>query len=127
MQINLNDMPVVDQTTLANILGVDRTTVRAYTQIGMPFIPGGRGESHQFQVPLCLHWYVGYSSARKHKLPEMTPLQYMLYGLTGALRDSTYSVWKRNANKLAEALGTQPGDVEEAVGFLRGARLLPWS
>lgn len=127
MNVDLkSDVPTTNQAGLAELLNVDRTTIRAYAMAGMPCVDGGRGKENRYPVPLCLYWFVGFQAAREHRLPGMMPLEYILYGHSSAFRDSPFSQWRNEAMKLATKAGGTAAEAVETIGYLRGARLLPW-
>jgi len=108
------------------LIGVDRTTIRHYTQAGMPHIPGEKGRENSYIVPVCIHWVAGYQAARKNGLPMMRPLELILFGYSGAFRECSFQEYRRAATGLVKKAGATTAEVDEAMGFLRGARLLPW-
>ena len=128
MPIDLaSDPPTCNQSDLAEMIGVDRTTVRHYTQAGMPYEAGTQGQENRYTVPLCLNWVSGYRAARENGLPMMSPLELLLFGYSTAYRnDASSRAYHAAAAGLAEKAGATPAEFEQAVGFLRGARLLPW-
>ena len=125
--IDLNAKPpTCNQADLAQMVGVDRTTVRNYTKAGLPFVPGGRGKENRYIVPLCIHWIAGYQAARANGLPMMQPLELILFGYSTAFRNASLHEYRSAAAGIAEKAGATPAEFEQAVGFLRGAKLLPW-
>ena len=59
--------------------------------------------------------------------PMMSPLELLLFGYSTAYRnDASSRAYHAAAAGLAEKAGATPAEFEQAVGFLRGARLLPW-
>jgi hypothetical protein len=125
--IDLNAKPpACNQADLAELLGVDRTTIRAYTQAGMPHMPGGKGRENRYVVPICINWAAGYQAARANGLPMMQPLELILFGYSTAFRNASLQEYRGAAAGIAEKAGATPAEFDEAVGFLRGAKLLPW-
>ncbi|MAE21826.1 MAG: hypothetical protein CMK92_05285 [Pseudomonas sp.] len=60
---------VVNQTQLAEILGVSYPTVRRYVKNGMPYLEkgaAGAGQSYEFDAGECVQWLI------KFKLDEQT-------------------------------------------------------
>jgi hypothetical protein len=68
-------MKDVNQTEAARLAGVDRTTIRAWTQAGMPYVPPkGRGNEGMYRTSVVLYW--GAWLAKKEKIGvEAKPLQ----------------------------------------------------
>ena len=128
MAIDLNAKPpTANQSDLAELIGVDRTTIRAYAKAGMPCTPKTKGRENNYCVPLCVHWACGYQAARANSLPMMQPLELILFGYSGAFRNASYQEYRSEAAGIAELAGATPAEFEQAVGFLRGAKLLPRS
>ena len=109
------------------MVSVDRTTVRHYTKYGMPHMAGGRGKENQYIVPLCINWIAGYQSARENGLPMMNTLELILYGYTTAFQNASFQEYRNEAAGIAATAGASDREFDEAVGFLRGAKLLPRS
>ena len=128
MAIDLQtDPPTCNQSDLAEMIRVDRTTVRNYTKAGLPFIAGSRGKENRYIIPLCINWVAGYQTARENGLPMMNALELILLGYTTAYRnDASSRAYYAAAAGVAELAGATPAEFEQAIGFLRGARLLPW-
>jgi hypothetical protein len=127
MAIDLKtDPPTANQADLAKMIGVDRTTVRNYTKAGLPFVPGGRGKQNRYVIPVAINWVSGYQAARENGLPMMSPLELILFGYTTAFRNSSLHEYRSAAAGIAEKAGATSAEFDEAIGFLRGAKLLPW-
>ena len=128
MPIDLSSPPTANQADLAEMIGCDRTTIRAYAKAGMPCEPKTKGRENNYIVPLCIHWIAGYQAARANSLPMMQPLELILFGFTTAYRNDLSSrEYHADAAGLADKAGATPAEFEQAVGFLRGAKLLPRS
>lgn len=128
MAIDLNAKPpTANQADLAELVGVDRTTIRHYTQAGMPHMAGGRGKENRYIIPVCVHWIAGFQSARANSLPMMQPLELILFGYSGAFRNATFQEYRSEAAGIAATAGASDREFDEAIGFLRGAKLLPRS
>ena len=126
MAIDLKtDPPTCDQADLAELIGVDRTTIRHYTQAGMPHMAGGRGKKNCYIIPVCINWVAGYQAARENGLPMMSPLELILFGYTTAFQNASFQEYRSEATGIAATAGASDREFDEAVGFLRGAKLLP--
>ncbi|MCY1696637.1 hypothetical protein OVA10_00755 [Lelliottia sp. SL45] len=66
---------LVSQQELADNFNVNRTTVRAWTKNGLPYIPGDQGKSHQYHPGITMWWRVGTMRAEKMYLPDLTAAQ----------------------------------------------------
>jgi hypothetical protein len=120
--------PTCNQSDLAKMVGCDRTTIRHYTQAGMACTPKTKGRENNYVVPLCINWIAGWMAAREHGLPQMSSLELILFGyLTAYWNDPSSREYHARAAGLAEKAGATPAEFEQAVGFLRGAKLLPRS
>jgi hypothetical protein len=117
--------PTCNQAELAQMASVDRTTIRKYTQAGMPYRPGGQGKENRYIIPLCINWIAGYQSARENGLPMMSPLELILFGYTTAFQNASFQEYRSEARGIAAKAGASDQEFDEAVGFLRGAKLLP--
>lgn len=117
-------VPETTQAGIAALLHVDRTTVRDLERRGMP---SGRnaGRRRLYAVPPCLHWFKGTQILREVGRREpVPPLAVVILGLAYSLdRESDF---RKSAGDLAEAAGATPEQAAEAIGYLAGARLLPW-
>lgn len=52
-----------NQGDLAEIMGVDRTSIHAWQRSGMPHISQGAGKAVIYIVPLCMRWRLGQKVA----------------------------------------------------------------
>ncbi len=115
-----------NQAELAQMVGVDRTTIRAYAQAGMPCALKNKRRENNYIVPLCINWIAGYQAARANDLPMMNPLELILFGYSTAFRNASLQEYRAEATGIAERAGATGAEFDEAIGFLRGAKLLPW-
>jgi len=121
------DPPTCNQAELAQMVGANRTTIRAYARAGMPCLPKTKGRENNYIVSLCIHWIAGYQAARANSLPMMQPLELILFGYSGAFRNNaSYQEYRSEAASIAATAGASDREFDEAIGFLRGAKLLPW-
>jgi len=128
MAIDLSaDPPTANQADLAELIGVDRTTIRAYANAGMPCTPKTKGRENQYIIPLCINWVAGYQTARENSLPMMNTLELILLGYTTAFQNASFQEYRSEAAGIAAKAGASDREFDEAVGFLRGAKLLPRS
>jgi phage terminase Nu1 subunit (DNA packaging protein) len=128
MAIDLNAKPpTANQADLAELIGVDRTTIRAYAKAGMPCTPKTKGRENNYVIPLCVNWVAGYQAARENGLPMMNTLELVLLGFTTAFQNASFQEYRSEAAGIAATAGASDREFDEAVGFLRGAKLLPRS
>ena len=59
-------MNEVTQTELARMLDVDRTTIHAWQNKGLPYISHGKGKPNTYRTGVAIHWMVG-----REKLQEL--------------------------------------------------------
>jgi len=70
MRTKTESEPLLTQTEAARIADVDRTTIRAWTQAGMPYkAPSGRGEAGGYAPEIVLHWM--HWNEAKRSLPDL--------------------------------------------------------
>ena len=128
MAIDLSaDPPTANQADLAEMFGVDRTTIRAYVKSGMPCTLKTTGREDQYIIPLCVNWAAGYQTARENSLPMMNTLELILLGYTTAFQNASFHEYRSEAAGIAATAGASDREFDEAIGFLRGAKLLPRS
>jgi phage terminase Nu1 subunit (DNA packaging protein) len=77
------DFENLSQTELAQLVGIDRTTVRSWTQRGMPYRkPTGKGQPASYSSAICIHWRAGHKFSEQPTMAslELSPLQKTAIG-----------------------------------------------
>lgn len=120
-------LPTLNHNQTARLLGVERSTLTEYARLGLPRKRAPSGGQHEYLAPLAILWIAGHRAARQHRLPSMDPLKTMLYALTAEYRETGFAAWKKAAQDIANAAGANDVEFTEAVGYLKGPGLLPWS
>lgn len=78
----------LSQADLAQFMGVDRTTIRAWTVLGMPYKkPAAKGAKAGFCSSICIHWKIGHRITESRR-GDFSPLQKVAIGWYSGFRDS---------------------------------------
>lgn len=119
----------VSQQEIAEHFKVNRTTIRAWTKLGMPYLDADRGKSGGYHIGHTLLWCTGKSHLEAMEYHRETSAleKIMLARLISSERDEYYSeeTEQRFDNGLL-IYGYSPEDVSKArnkmAGFLAGWR-----
>lgn len=114
----------LSQSEIATLMEVDRTTIRSWTQLGMPHRPpdvkGGRGA---YSFSACLYWRVGHELIQRRPLrnKEITPLQKVALGWvmgneTTTFRDDDIAAF----SSMMAGLGIERASALRDLDFARG-------
>lgn len=68
------------QTDVANHFGVDRTTVRAWQQKGLPYTDNGKGKPATFSPSLTAKWRLGMEVGKEYQINTDNPLTALCFG-----------------------------------------------
>jgi hypothetical protein len=77
------DFRNLSQTQIAQLVEVDRTTVRAWTKQGMPFKkPASKGATGSYCFSVCVHWLAGHLFNQRSALKDLkfSPLEKVAVG-----------------------------------------------
>ena len=118
------DFVYCDQSVLAEILNVNRSTINRYQHLGMPYNAGAKGESNKYDIGVCANWFGGHYLATRREI-RMTSLEKIMWGAAWGSGETSFARWKAR-RMFADRLDATPEQLAEAYGFLRGAGLLPW-
>lgn len=124
----MSNQDILNQSQLAQAFSVNRTTVRAWTKRGLPFVQGDQGKENQYYHGITLWWMLGDEFAREDEL-LLSPVQkiiYARYKATGIHRaDGVLDGDEDMADDAAmidmlSVIGVPAADVVRDVGFIRG-------
>ena len=118
---------IVNQNELAEMFGVDRTTITAYQREGMPYTKGGCGKENAYPVTLCMYWVITKNIFMKSRSypPRKDPLFFVLFSYARNLEDDpymTYLQWEKRAIQMAKYMGSSSNSVHECIGYLKGIK-----
>lgn len=117
------------QAELADLAGVDRTTIRNYQKHGLPHAPQrGKGQECKYVMPVAIHWIGAYGYLRRLHKPSLKPLEMVLLGhALGNCDFISFAEWRAQpeTRRLAKRLSATDGGYESAIAFLVMADLLP--
>lgn len=109
------------QTDIAAILGVDRTTVRAWTKAGMPYAePTTRGKEAEFSLPVALYWSVWLKVSAICGWPELDPLHALALARAYSERDGFLESFPAMVGEYFDQ-GKIRDAMHYAIGFLDAA------
>jgi hypothetical protein len=110
------------QSDLAGLLGIDRTTVRSWTQRGMPYKkPPAKGMPASYCASVCLHWRIGHKYSEQPTMAslELSPLQKVAIGW---LAGNTVHISAEDEKLFVGMMATAGLKREQAVRHLEYAR-----
>lgn len=114
------DFMNLTQTELAEIIGVDRTTIRNWTNKGMPYTPPeGKGQPGSYCGPLCINWWAGHRKA-EHSSRKFSDVEKIALGYAIGCEAITPSAEKRFIDLMA-LMGVGADEASKMVYFARGA------
>jgi hypothetical protein len=104
----------VNATELAELIGKDPSTIRAWTRRGMPCIQKPRkGTEGRFSVAVAVHWHLGDHWARKSRVTLTAPQKLAVGYALGDKAD------RQLFADLVEESGLE-ADPGELLGFAQG-------
>jgi len=108
------------QAQLADLVGVDRTTVRAWQKHGMPFTaPEEKGKPASYCGPLALNWWGGHRAADKWSL-TLSALEKIALGLSLGTEGGPNTEERATLLDNAARHGFSREDTLAALGTARG-------
>jgi hypothetical protein len=111
------------QAQLADIVGVDRTTIRAWQKHGMPHTPPtSKGKAASYCGPLALNWWGGHRAADKWSL-KLSVLEKIALGLSLGTEDGPNTEERARFLETAAQHGYTREDTLAALGTARGIML----
>ncbi|HGG6608018.1 TPA: hypothetical protein ACJG8M_002151 [Salmonella enterica subsp. diarizonae serovar 50:k:z] len=125
----MNDDNIMNQQQVAQAFRVNRTTVRAWTKRGLPFIQGDQGKENQYYSGLTMWWVLGDEFARNDGLEELSAIQKIIYARCVATKihhkDGLLDINEDMASEeimigMLSVIGVNPVDVVRDVGFVKG-------
>ena|ERR1700722_2784500 len=111
------------QQQVAELMGVDRTTVRAWTKSGMPFINHGPGKSSEYDTSIVLYWYASVIQRNSRPLPDMSPCRRLAVARALADRNDDPREERLNRSEFPECFRDmaagffKPREIEEAISY----------
>lgn len=112
----------LSQVELADALGVDRTTIGAWTKKGLPFIKGDQGKPHMFHFSCSMWWMLGKEFAEHRNIFGLTAAQQII--LARAVADETNSdddmAGERWMIPMLAEIGIPESTVIREVAYVRG-------
>ncbi|EBP3537082.1 terminase small subunit [Salmonella enterica subsp. enterica] len=120
----MNDINIMNQQQIARAFRVDRTTVRAWTKRGLPFIQGDKGKENQYHHGITMWWMLGDEFARDRAL-NLTAVQKIIYARHLATKIQPIEPDEDMASEevmldMLSVIGIPHDDVIRDVGFIRG-------
>lgn len=117
-----NALHFLSQVELADALGVDRTTIGAWTKKGLPFIKGDQGKHHMFHFSCSMWWMLGKEFAERQNISGLTAVQQIIFARalsdeSDAGNDMASEHWM--IPMLAE-IGIPESTVIREVAYVRG-------
>jgi len=112
------DLNNLTQSELARLLERDRTTIRAWTQQGLPYKTTGR--TQRYSAPVVINWRVGRTYAKRQGITGLSPLETILLGHALGMAEADPKNWPAYAARLGKAAGATDAEFREAFGFVRG-------
>lgn len=79
MNNSRESLEFMNQARLAEALGVDRTTIGAWTKKGLPFIKGDQGKPHIFHLPCSIWWVLGRNFAERRGISGLNAVQQIIF------------------------------------------------
>lgn len=125
----MSDDNTMNQQQIAQAFRVNRTTVRAWTKRGLPFIQGDQGKENKYHAGLTMWWVLGDEFARNDGLEELSAIQKIIYARCMATeihrKDGISSTDEDMASEeimigMLSVIGVDPVDVVRNVGFVKG-------
>ncbi|EDT6432567.1 terminase small subunit [Salmonella enterica subsp. enterica] len=124
----MSDDNIMNQQQVAQAFRVDRTTVRAWTKRGLPFIQGDQGKENQYYSGLTMWWVLGDEFARNDGLEELSAIQKIIYArcmATEIHRKDGICTDEDMASEeimigMLSVIGVDPVDVVRDVSFVKG-------
>ena len=76
----------LSQAEIAGLFGVDRTTIRAWQLVGMPYQrPAAKGAKAGYCAAVCIHWRAGHRLAESRRV-DLTAHQKLAVGWLAGFR-----------------------------------------
>jgi len=117
-----NVITFLNQTELAEKLGVDRTTIGAWVKKGLPCVKGGQGKSHTFHFGCSLWWMLGKEFAEKRKITGLSAVQQIIFARAEADEldpgdDLAGEAWMI---PMLSQVGIEHDEIIREIGFVKG-------
>jgi hypothetical protein len=114
------DIENLTQIELADILGVDRSTIQSWSRQGMPHRkPEKNGLPASYNGPICINWQQGHKVARAKNL-DLSPLDKIAAGWACGTEGKPSAKEQEFFLDGLLADGYTRDDVLTAMGFARG-------
>ena len=112
----------LSQGELADIIGVDRSTIHAWQRDGLPYEAQGRGKPGRYIAPVALNWWGGREAVRKQGLNITCPKLTALYG--HSLGMGGQPDWEKSAKRLAALMNVTGPEFYRLFGMVQGMKLM---
>ena len=118
----------LSQQEIADQFGVDRTTVRAWTKRGLPFIEGDKGKPGRYQLGHVLFWVRGQEGLKELGMTgELHPLDCIMHSreimLSMVGEEEDKQEYEKKFNKGLEIYGYSPDEIAQARGRAQGIEI----
>ena len=126
---NLKKQFIFGQTEIAEILGVDRSTVARWCRDNLPHQRGTVGKEHRIELRTALHWNIGHKWATDKNL-ELSALEKILWALShgfiGGKENPSFSQWRSRMLDEFDWFSVSRDQISFAIGRLCGLGCLPF-
>ena len=111
----------ISQHELAQIIGVNRTTITEWQRQGLPYEPQGRGKENRYIAPVAINWWAGRRLIDQMGLKITDPALTVLLG--HAIPMSNEPDWEAHAKHVAALMDVTGSEFERLFGTVQGILL----
>ena len=111
----------ISQHELAQIIGVNRTTITEWQRQGLPYEPQGRGKENRYIAPVVINWWAGRRLIEQMGLKITDPALTVLLG--HAIPMSSEPDWETSAKRLVGHMNLPSSKFNRLFGTVQGILL----